>query len=170
MAEAYVKESELDWIIMRLSEVYGITEEEGVDFLINHIKQMPIVPIIGNGEYSISPVHVSDVISAIIKVIDKAEIKNKVYNIVGPENFTYNGFIERISGLYKVRKIKVHIPTSFVWILLKIYFMISRSYYPAIDQLPRLFSDKLYDLSEASRDLDFKPLSLENFISKDGRV
>lgn len=170
MAETYVKTSGLDWIIMRLSEVYGISDNEGVDFILNNIKKMPIVPIVGNGKYSISPVHVSDVVSAIIKAIEKDGIKDKIYNIAGPENFTYNEFIEKILRLYKVRKIKMHIPGSFVWILLKIYFMISRNDYPAIDQLPRLFSDKLYDISEASRDLGFNPLSLGNFIGKNGRV
>ena len=171
MAETYVKESGLSWVIMRLAEVYGICSDEGVDLILNNIKKMPVVPIIGDGEYSIAPVHVSDAVSAIIAVIEKDGIRNKLYNIAGPENFTYSGFIEKILGLYGITKIKIHIPVFFASALLRIYAMVSKKDSSlVIDQLPRLLSDKSYDISEASRDLGFSPSSLEGFIGKNGRV
>ena len=171
IAETYVRESRLDWVIMRLAEVYGISDNEGVDLVLNNIKKMLMVPIIGDGEYSIAPVHVSDVVSAIIAVIEKDEVKGKLYNIAGPENFTYNKFIERILELYGVKKIKIHVPVVFASVLLRVYAAVYKNN-PSlvIDQLPRLLSDKSYDISEAVRELGFAPLNLESFIGKNGRV
>jgi len=171
MAETYVRQSGLKWVIMRMAEVYGIPGGEGVDLVLDRIKNMPIVPIIGNGEYSIAPVHVSDAVSVIIRAIEKDGINNKLYNVAGPENFTYNEFIDRILKLSGLRKIKIHIPVIFVSVFLRIYAAISKSESLLVmDQLPRLLSNKSYDISEAFRDLDFKPLSLENFIGKDERI
>jgi len=171
MAETYIKASKLTWVIMRLGEVYGFSNGRGVDFILNSIKKMPIVPIIGNGKYGIAPVHESDAVSVIIKAIEKDGIEGKIYNIAGPENFTYNEFIDRILDLYKIRKIKVHVPRIFVWAFLKISSVIfKKGSFLTIDQLPRLFSEKSYDISEAARDLGFNPSALENFINNSGRI
>lgn len=171
MAEAYIKSSKLAWVIMRLGEVYGFSNGQGVDFILNSIKKMPIVPIIGNGKYGIAPVHESDVVSVIIKAIEKDGIEGKIYNIAGPENFTYNEFIDRILKFYKIRKIKIHIPRIFAWTFLKISSLIfKKDSSLTMDQLPRLFSEKSYDISEASRDLGFNPSVLENFINNNERI
>ena len=171
MAETYIKASKLTWVIMRLGEVYGFSNGQGVDFILNSIKKMPIVPIIGNGKYGIAPVHESDAVSAIIKAIEKDGIEGKIYNIAGPENFTYNEFIDRILKFYKIRKIKVHIPRIFAWAFLKISSVIfKKGSFLTMDQLPRLFSEKPYDISEASQDLGFNPSALENFIINNERI
>lgn len=170
MAETYVKVSKLTWVIMRLAEVYGFSNGQGVDFILNNIKKMPIVPIIGNGKYRIAPVHESDTVSAIIKAIEKDGIEGKIYDIAGPENFTYNEFIDKILELYKIRRIKIHIPRFFAWVFLKICSVIfKKGSSLTMDQLPRLFSEKSYDISEASRDLGFNPSALEKFIINNER-
>lgn len=171
MAETYIKASKLNWVIMRLGEVYGFSNGQGVDFILHSIKKMPIVPIIGNGKYGIAPVHESDAVSAIIKTLERDGIGGKIYTIAGPENFTYNEFIDRILKLYKIRKIKIHIPRIFAWALLKICSVLfKKGSFLTMDQLPRLLSDKSYDISEASRDLGFNPSTLENFIGNNERV
>lgn len=165
LAETHTINSSIDWVIIRLSEIYGISENEGVDFILNRIKKMPFVPVIGNGEYSIAPLHISDAVSAINTIIEKDEIRNKIYTLAGPENFTYNDFIEKIKALYGIKKIKIHIPVSIASILLKIYVRThKRNALWVTDQLPRLLSDKSYDISDAAKDLHFNPLSIEEFI------
>lgn len=165
LAETHTIKSSIDWVIIRLSEIYGISENEGVDFILNRIKKMPFVPVIGNGEYSIAPLYISDAISAINTVIEKDEIRNKIYTLAGPVNFTYNDFIEKIKALYGIKKIKIHIPVSIASILLKIYVMAhTRNALWVTDQLPRLLCAKSYDISDAVKDLHFNPSSLEDFI------
>jgi NADH dehydrogenase len=169
LAEAYIKKSRLDWVIVRLSEVYGISGNEGIDLILDAVKNMPIIPVIGNGKYCLAPLHVSDAVFAIKAVLERANIKNKLYNIAGPENFTCNTFIDRAMELNHVRKIKLHIPESIVIFFLKIRAMIYRNDAPPVlDQLPRLLSDKSDDITEAVKDLGFRPLGLENFVGIDG--
>ena len=167
IGEMHVKGSALNWVILRLSEVYGVSGNEGVDLILDTVKKMPVIPVVGSGEYSLAPVHISDAVLAIKTAIEKEDIKNKIYTIAGPENFTCDAFIDKAMKLNNVRKAKIHIPEILVKIFLKFHAMVSDDDTPPVMvQLPRLLSGKSYDITEASRDLDFRPFGLENFIGK----
>lgn len=114
MAEKYVEGSGLDWVIIRLSEVYGIDGESGVSMILNNIERFPFIPIIGNGEYKIAPVYITDVLFAINQVIKKNDIKKRIYNIAGPESFTFNEFIDKVLKIKKLKKFKIHIPVFLI--------------------------------------------------------
>ena len=47
--EELIKESDLDWVILRPSEVYGLKMEEGIGKLVAWIEKFPIIPVIGDG-------------------------------------------------------------------------------------------------------------------------
>jgi nucleoside-diphosphate-sugar epimerase len=161
MAEKHVRESGLDWVILRLSEVYGIKGNTGIDMILNKIEKLPFVLIVGSGKYKIAPVHISDALFAIKKVIDKSYIKNKIYTIAGPESFTFNEFIDRVLETKKIKKIKVHIPIFMIRICAHILSLLKSNNFFVLDQLPRFFSEKSDDISIAVDELDFKPAALE---------
>ncbi|MCK5451335.1 MAG: NAD-dependent epimerase/dehydratase family protein [Candidatus Omnitrophica bacterium] len=162
MAEKHVKESCLDWMIIRPAEVYGVAGKEGVDMILNNIHKFPFVPIIGDGEYEIAPVHISDVIKAIVSVIERADRKSRIYNIAGPESFTYNQFIAKVLDLKGIKKRKINIPVYVFRILAKGLALVFKDRFIAVDQLPRLLSEKSSDISVAVRDLDYNPVKLED--------
>jgi len=47
LAETHTINSSIDWVIIRLSEIYGISENEGVDFILNRIKKCLLFPSLG---------------------------------------------------------------------------------------------------------------------------
>jgi len=165
-AERHVKESGLDWVIVRLSEVYGVSEEAGLDLILKNINRSPFVLILGNGNNEIAPVYVRDVTSALERIIDDKNIRHKTYNVLGPETFTFNQFVDKVIELNKTKKIKVHVP---VWLFKAIAtvmcsFLKNSPFVP--DQVQRLFSEKTWDISLASRELSYKPAKLEDIIGK----
>lgn len=164
IAEAHVRESGLDWVILRLGEVYGISSRTGVDMVLRSIESSPVVPVFGNGEYRLAPVHISDVISCIAAAIERPDSKNKIYNIAGPEGFSYNQFIDRISKLKQKKSLKVYIPVFAFKILAKVSALILRDAPIVEDQLPRLLCQKNEDISLTTRDLDFRPAPIEKAI------
>lgn len=165
-AEKYVQQSGLDWVIIRPAEVYGSSGKEGVDMILNNIQKFPFVPIIGNGKYEIAPVYVEDVITSMINVIERRDVKNRIYNIAGPESFTYNQFIDRVLSLKHLRKIKVHIPVVVFRFLAQVAVFMFKDRFIVMDQLPRLFSGKSDDISLATRELSFNPSKLEDIIGE----
>lgn len=160
MAERHVVESGLDWVIMRLSEVYGIEGKTGIDMVLNNIEKLPFVPIIGSGEYKMAPVHISDVLFSIKQVIRGDDIKNRIYNIAGPESFTFNELVDKVLKVKNIKKIKVHIPIFLVYACAYILSVFAKNNFFAIDQLPRLTCGKSDDISLAAKELGFKPAAL----------
>jgi NADH dehydrogenase len=165
-AERYVQESGMDWIILRIAEVYGISGDRGINAVLNQIQKFPIIPIIGSGEYNICPVHISDVINSIVEVIERPHIKNRVYNIAGPETFTYNEFIDRIMAVRRLKRIKIHMPISLLGAALRLSAPITKDRFIVLDQLTRLTSEKSDDISLAVEDLSFNPARIEDMMSK----
>lgn len=166
MAERHVKESDLDWVIVRLSEVYGVSEEAGLDLMIKNINRSPFVSILGNGNNEIAPVYVRDVISALKRIIDDKNIRHRIYNVLGPESFTFNQFVDKVIKIKEIKRIKVHVP---IWLFkamatVMCLFLKDSPFVP--DQVQRLFSDKKWDISLASRELSYKPAKLEDIIGK----
>lgn len=161
-AEQVVRESKMDWVILRPAEVYGASGREGVDMILNNINRFPVVPIIGDGSYKVAPVHVSDVVSAIVTAIDKTELKNRIYTIAGPESFTYNEFIDKVLEIKGIKKMKVHIPVPVFRALVKTAVLLKKGKGTlAMDQLPRLLCRKSEDISEAKKDLAYDPASMD---------
>ncbi|VAX29025.1 hypothetical protein MNBD_NITROSPINAE05-960, partial [hydrothermal vent metagenome] len=68
-AENIVKESGLQWTILRPREVYGTGGKEGVNQLIRWVRKWPVIPVVGNGCYAMSPVFLEDVISATVEAV-----------------------------------------------------------------------------------------------------
>ncbi|MFH1407335.1 MAG: NAD-dependent epimerase/dehydratase family protein [Candidatus Omnitrophota bacterium] len=166
MAEDYVRESGIDWVIMRLGEVYGFSGKTGVDMILNNIQKFPFIPIIGSGEYKMAPVHITDVVSSMITVIENNTIRNKIYNIAGPETFTYRQFVEKVLELKHLKKPMVYIPLPVFRLFAAISSVFLKNSSLTKDQIPRLLCEKSNDISLAASELSFRPQRLEEAISR----
>jgi len=162
LAEKYVQESGLDWIIVRLSEVYGIGAKTGLDYIMQNIQRLPFIPIPGNGEYELTPVYIKDVISYVKKILEITNKKNRIYNITGPESFTYTQFVDKVMALKHVRQKKIFIP---IFLFKAIGIVLSWLWGSKVfvkDQLPRLICKKSNDNTLAVNELGLKPSSFED--------
>ena len=79
--EERVQNSSLDWVILRPSEIYGPNMEEGIGKLISWIKKFPVIPVIGDGSYFLSPVYVDDIVHVMVKII-KNDLKNRILFVI----------------------------------------------------------------------------------------
>ena len=75
--EEKVKNSTLDWMILKPSEIYGSKMEKGIGQLISWVKKFPVIPVIGDGSYFLSPVYVDDIVQAIMEVLKKDSFGKK---------------------------------------------------------------------------------------------
>jgi len=165
LAEDIVKNSGLNWLILRPSEIYGMNGGEVITKLVMSIDKMAFVPIIGKAQYRVAPVHVNDIVSALIQAIENKDLKNKIYTLAGPEDFSYKEFVDMILKIKKKKKIKMHLPILSIQIMTQIFAMLKiKRPFIVKDQIPRLMTRKSSDISAAQADLDFHPQKISQFI------
>lgn len=168
-AEELVRNSFLDWVILRLSEVYGLSGGEGVDGIIRAVEKFPCVPVIGDGAGVLCPVHIRDVISAVCSVLDHGELQRKIYLIAGPENFRYTELVDQLLLLYGIAKPKLYIPRPVLRILLRMVSVFSEKPAFVMDQLPRFLSSKSGDISASQIDFGYDPGKISDVVRGKGK-
>jgi len=165
IAERYLFESDLDWVVLRLAEVYGMSGNVGVDGMLQGIEKLPFIPIIGSGKYELSPVHVDDAVVAIVSAVEKKELKRQIYTIAGPESFSYNQLIDCILRVRGINRPRVHVTLPVVRFLAALSASVFGDRFLVKDQLPRLVCKKDGAITSAGRDLDFMPRRFEDAIA-----
>ena len=132
-AEEIVKTSGMEWTIFRPSLIFGPPPEGKVEFcsqLSDILRHSPVVPVFGNGEYRLQPIHVDDVASCFAFAVDNRLAIGKVFHLAGSETFSYNTILDLIciSMLVPVRR-KIFLP----WYFLRpfIALMGSFAFFPA---------------------------------------
>jgi NADH dehydrogenase len=159
-AEEFIMQGAIPWVVLRPSEVYGAGSPDAVNQLIRWIKDFKIVPIVGNGQYRLSPVFIDDVIPAFVEVILQPNITREVFTFCGPEEIEFKELIVRLSRILKVRPFKFFIPVSVMEIAIKILVLLGINILTK-DQVARLMSEKVGDNENSKKLLKFDPRTLE---------
>ncbi len=159
-AEHSVKESGLQWTILRPREVYGTGGKEGINQLIRWVRKYPVIPVVGNGRTSMSPVFFDDVISATTEAVFQAGASGNSYELAGPEYMTYASLVDRLSAYFGVSRMKLFLPVFFMrgvaW-----FFKAVKVNALVPDQIPRLLSAKPSAKNFKIPLLNFDPRKLE---------
>jgi nucleoside-diphosphate-sugar epimerase len=158
--EELVRKSGLDWVILRPSEVYGVNMDEGIGKLVAWVKKFPIIPVIGDGTYFLSPVSVDDVVQVMVEILRDDSIKKETLNLCGPEKMNMNELIDRLAQIQKVQIKKIFLPIWFVRVGIGI-LSVFKSGLAFSDQIPRLLckKDQLIDKTQAI--VSYSPRKIE---------
>lgn len=159
IAENLVCKSGLNFIIIRPSMIYG-AGDKNLSRTISLIKKFPIIPIIGAGDSMMQPVYVEDVADAVCKCLD-TNIRKKIYNIVGPESFTFNEYLDIILQRLKKRKIKIHIPLLFAELLAAILKRIYKLPPITLEQVYSMTQNQKFGIEHEREELGYNPHSFE---------
>ena len=161
LAEEEVCRSGLEWIVLRPAEVYGGTGSDPILSMARSLQTKAVVPVLGSGSYELSPVHVEDVISAIVCALEHPDAVGNTYVLAGPETMSYLELVARMESVLGIApRRRIHVPVALARLTIRAAsFLGLGDYVP--DQVPRLLLTKLSDSSAAARDLDFSPRSLE---------
>ncbi|AMV73878.1 NAD(P)H-binding protein [Desulfuromonas carbonis] len=109
-AEEAVRTSTLDWTIFRPSLIFG-PGDEFVTMLATLIRRLPVVPVLGNGQYRMSPVAVEDVAAGFVGALKQPQSAGEIYHCCGPEDFSYDEILDLVgAALGKEKVVKLHQP------------------------------------------------------------
>ena len=105
--EEAIRGSRLTYAILRPTVAFGLE-----DILINNIawmlRRFPFFAVPGNGNYGVQPVFVEDLAGLAVAASERNDCE--ILNAVGPETFTFNELVKKISAGIGRRAHLVHVP------------------------------------------------------------
>lgn len=162
-AERIVTQSSLDWTIFRPSVIFG-PGDQFVNILARIIRSAPIMPIIGPGESLIQPISVRNVAACFALAVGDSSSYRKIYELGGPQRFTYNQIYQIIAGVLEKKKKAVHIPIPLVTPGALISELLLPNPPITREQLIMLQEDNICDSTDAVHDFSLELLSFEEGI------
>lgn len=98
----------VDYVVLRPSFVYGPQDQSMTFFL--SLAALPLSPIPGDGQYRVQPVHVDDVVHAVVLAVERPELRSLVVDVGGAEAIPFDEMIDTLARrLGKPKAHKLHI-------------------------------------------------------------
>ena len=99
-------------VILRPSVVFGPSDKFFETFA--SIAQFsPFLPLIGGGKTKFAPIYVGDVAKAIVKSLELNNSQTKIYELGGPEDYSFKELMEILLAEIKKKRFLISIPWSF---------------------------------------------------------
>ena len=98
-------------VILRPSIVFG-PEDKFFNTFATIAQFSPVLPLVGGGKTRFTPIYVGDVAKAIVKVLELNGLQPKIYELGGPENYSFKELMEILLTEIKKKKFLIPIPFS----------------------------------------------------------
>lgn len=107
-ADEFLAQLSIPYVIVQPSLVYGAGGTSAK--LFTRLASAPIIPLPGDGEQRVQPIHIDDVVSAVRNVIEKEIFRNQRLPLVGPAPLSLRAFLAQLRqalGLGKARFLRI---------------------------------------------------------------
>ncbi len=106
LAEGFIKAAPMEYVIVRPSLVYGPG-----DTLLPMYLSYP-VPIVGDGQIMVQPLHVDDLARILAAAAVRRDIVNQTFEVGGPDAMSFNDFVATIGRVTGRRMPHPHLPLA----------------------------------------------------------
>ena len=110
--EKNIQETFKPSVILRPSLVFG-PEDKFFNTFASIAQFSPFLPLIGGGKTKFAPIYVGDVAKAIVKALELNNSGSKIYELGGPENYSFKELMEILLTEIKKKRFLLPIPFSF---------------------------------------------------------
>jgi nucleoside-diphosphate-sugar epimerase len=164
-SEAEVRHTGMNWLILRPAEIYGGKSNDAINRLVDWVKKLPILPIIGDGRYTLRPIHIDDVIAELVAVVARPDLSRRVLLMSGPEELTLHQAIDCIAKVVGRNPPRVHVPIGVIRFAIA-GIRLGTTRFLTADQVPRLLCAK-ENGTDVSALLDgIRPMTLESGLKR----
>jgi len=116
-SEGIIKNSNIQYVIIRPNYVYGIDKNNLFYKLSFLIKYFRTVIIIGNGNNKIQPIFKDDLSEITIKLLKNfKDFKNSAINVSGNKSLSLNEIIALIEKNLRLKSLKLHLPPKLFYL------------------------------------------------------
>ena len=99
-------------VILRPSIVFG-PEDKFFNTFASIAQFSPFLPLVGGGKTKFAPIYVGDVAKAIVKALELNNSEPKIYELAGPENYSFKELMEILLIEIKKKRFLISIPFGF---------------------------------------------------------
>jgi nucleoside-diphosphate-sugar epimerase len=161
--EENIRQSGLDWTILRPTMIYGSERDVNIHKLLRFLDTHKLFPVFGDGKSLMQPVFASDLAMGLLLAVKNTDkTMYKEYNLPGRSPLTYNEIVTVAVKELGRKAVLIHIPHTFSLLLALIAESIFRSRSPVIR---RLCEDKVFSWSDAKKDFGYSPGSFAEKIA-----
>jgi len=155
--ERVVRESGLDWTIVRPSMIYGSELDKNVHRLLCFLDRYPVFPMFGSGDNLWQPVYHEDCARGVYEASVRPTAVGRSYDLPGAEPLTYTELVLTAAGALGRKPRVVRLPLEPVRRALAAAERLRLPLPFGSEQVMRLREDKAYPYEEARRDLGYRP-------------
>ncbi len=159
-AEALVRESGLDWTIVKPSLQWG--ERDGFFNVIAGLVRMSpwVVPVPGRGDARFQPISVMDVARIVALCVERPETVGNVYEVGGPRRWTYREITREVVGALGARRAILPMPVPIMSFVAGASELLRLPFPVSTDQLRMLKLDNVGALDTVEREFGFRPTDM----------
>jgi uncharacterized protein YbjT (DUF2867 family) len=155
--EKLVRESGLEYTIVRPAMIYGSELDKNVHRLLRFLDRSPVFPMFGSGENLWQPVYHEDCARGAFEALVRPVAVGRTYDLPGAEPLTYLELVETAAGALGKKPRIVRLPLEPVRRGLELAEKARLPLPIRSEQVLRLREDKAYPYEDAKRDLDYRP-------------
>lgn len=133
---------------------------EFITMLSKMVKEAPVVPIIDK-KNKVQPIYIENTIGCIIKSLTEPRIRNRIFEIAGPDQITYKELFLTLMDVLEIKKPTLEMP---IWLMYPAAYIIGRLIEkPPIttQQLIMLQEENICDIKEIQKVFDLHLISLK---------
>jgi len=170
IGERALRASTVDFVVLRPTMIYGTPADRNLVRLLRWLQRFPIVPVPGGGQTPQQPVHVEDLVAAILAALERPAASRHEYDVGGPEALSLREMIEVSARAVGRRAWVVPIPLGPSH---RAVMTLRALRLPAPvrgEQILRLAESKAVDIEPARRDLAYAPRPFAVGIEREARA
>lgn len=164
-AEDTVRQSGLEWTIIRPTMIYGSHRDRNMCRLVGMIDRWPVIPMLGSGRSLQQPIHVDDVADALASAAGEPAAAGVAMNVSGAEPLEFRAVIDTIASLLGRTRRCLPLPAGPIVAMLRAAERMRLRLPIKSEQVQRLNEDKAFEHGEAAEFLDFTPRTFRDGIA-----
>jgi uncharacterized protein YbjT (DUF2867 family) len=155
--ERMIRESGLEYTIVRPSMIYGSELDKNVHRLLRVLDRSPIFPVFGSGANLWQPVYYKDCARGVYETLVRPVAVGQSYDLPGAQPLTYLDLVKIAAGALGRKPRIVRLPLEPVRLSLAVAEGLRLPLPINSEQVLRLREDKAYSYEKARRELDYAP-------------
>jgi NADH dehydrogenase len=150
-------------VILRPSVIFG-PEDKFFNKFASIAEFFPVLPLIGGGLTYFQPIYVGDIAKSIMAVLEKEEIDNNIFELGGPQIFTFKELMKILLKEINKKRFLVPIPFKFARFQAKILQLLPKPLLTT-DQVEMLKYDNIVTNKYLTlKDLKINPKTIESVL------
>jgi len=155
--QAWAQKRGVDWVVLRPTLIYGLGRDKNIAEIARFARRFGFFPVFGEARGLRQPIHAMDVAGACVAALQSAGAANRAYNISGGETLAYRDMVRRVFTAMGCRPRLLTMPLWVFGLAVSVLRGLPRYRQWSRAMAERMNRDLVFDHTEATRDLGFKP-------------